>query len=190
MTRRRRLSEDDKAVWAKVAEATHPMHPKARKPTVKPTPPKRQVMPVAPTFRRMETAPLPKVSLDLAPDPAQALREAASQLDGKRAMKLRQGKMAPDARIDLHGMTLATAHTALNGFVQRCSEDGMRMVLVITGKGRMDHGDDTRRIGALRHSVPQWLSMSPLKPLVVQVMPAHQRHGGTGAYYVYLRRRR
>jgi DNA-nicking Smr family endonuclease len=40
----------------------------------------------------------------------------------------------------------------------------------------------------LRHQVPQWLRLPPLGNVVMQVTPAHIRHGGHGAYYVYLRR--
>jgi len=63
-------------------------------------------------------------------------------------------------------------------------------VLVITGKGRDDDGPGPipRRRGVLRHQVPQWLSRPPLGPAVLQVTPAHRKHGGEGALYVYLRR--
>jgi DNA-nicking Smr family endonuclease len=68
---------------------------------------------------------------------------------------------------------------------------GLRLVLVITGKGkaRDDYGPIPTRTGVLRHQVPQWLSSGALRPLVLQVAEAHQRHGGSGAFYVYLRRR-
>ena len=64
-------------------------------------------------------------------------------------------------------------------------------MLVITGKGRApDGGLQPQRHGILRHSVPHWLGAPPLAARILQVAPAHQRHGGGGAYYVYLRRRR
>jgi DNA-nicking Smr family endonuclease len=97
----------------------------------------------------------------------------------------------PEARIDLHGMTLAEAHPELIRFVLNAHADAMRLVLVITGKGkdRDDGGPIPRRMGALRHQVPQWLRLLPLGPVVQQVAEAHARHGGHGALYVYLRRR-
>jgi DNA-nicking Smr family endonuclease len=103
-----------------------------------------------------------------------------------------RGKSEPEARIDLHGMTLAEAHPALIGFVLRAQGAGNRLVLVITGKGRrvQDDGPIPQRIGALRHQVPHWLHSPPLGSVVQQIAPAHQRHGGAGAYYVYLRRSR
>lgn len=99
-----------------------------------------------------------------------------------------RGKIAPEARIDLHGMTLAVAKSALTGFILSCSASGRRLVLVITGKGKGDHGPLPSRSGALRHEVPHWLDLPPLSRMVLQVVPAHVRHGGGGAYYVYLRR--
>ena len=73
----------------------------------------------------------------------------------------------------------------------RAHERGLRHVLVITGKGRAGGPDAPLpvRPGALRHAVPHWLHMPPLSAAVLQVTPAHRRHGGDGAYYVYLRRR-
>ena len=70
--------------------------------------------------------------------------------------------------------------------------DSRRLVLIITGKGkrRDDPGSAMQTTGILKHQVPQWLAMMPLGPLVLQVVEAHIKHGGTGACYVYLRRHR
>ena len=67
-----------------------------------------------------------------------------------------------------------------------------RLVLVITGKGRKPHDDNPIpvRHGILKHQVPHWLHSPPLSAVVLQISEAHLKHGGTGAYYVYLRRRR
>jgi DNA-nicking Smr family endonuclease len=112
-------------------------------------------------------------------------------MDSKAHRKLTRGKLSPEARIDLHGMTLADAHPALLRFVADAHARGLRLLLVITGKGkaRNDEGPIPTRPGVLRHQVPQWLTGGPLRPLVLQVAQAHQRHGGSGAFYVYLRRR-
>jgi len=100
--------------------------------------------------------------------------------------KLRRGALRPEARIDLHGLTLAQAKPALTGFVMRAESEGKRLVLVITGKGRAGPGGH----GALRRQVPHWLRLPPLAPLVLETIEASRRHGGAGALYVYLRRRR
>jgi DNA-nicking Smr family endonuclease len=119
-----------------------------------------------------------------------AFPPAPLRMDAKAFGRLTRGRLAPDARIDLHGMTLAQAQPELSRFISRAHGSGARLVLVITGKGRLgdDDGPIPRRIGALRHEVPLWLSRPPLGAMVLQVAPAHQRHGGMGAYYVYLSR--
>lgn len=109
-------------------------------------------------------------------------------MDHKLHKRMTRGKMRPEARLDLHGMTLAAAQPELAGFILSCHANGLRLVLVITGKGRGDHGPLPTRPGALRHQVPYWLHQMPLAKVVQQVTPAHYRHGGEGAYYVYLRR--
>jgi DNA-nicking Smr family endonuclease len=104
-----------------------------------------------------------------------------------------RGKLKPEARIDLHGMTLADAHPALIRFVTDAWDRGLRLVLVITGKGSRapeDEGPIPARRGVLRQQVPGWLAAPPLATFVLEVREAHQRHGGGGAFYVYLRRRR
>ncbi len=89
-------------------------------------------------------------------------------------------------------MTLDQAHPALTGFVMKAHAEGKRLVLVITGKGkeRDELTSMPTRRGVLRHNVPAWLRTPPLSSVVIQVDTAHQRHGGIGAYYVYLRRKR
>ena len=113
-------------------------------------------------------------------------------MDRKAHRKMTSGKLEPEAKIDLHGMTLAEAHPELIRFILNSQDRGRRLVLVITGKGKMSHDDGPipQRQGVLRHQVPQWLRMPPLGPAVMQVSQAHLKHGGAGAYYVYLRRTR
>ena len=115
----------------------------------------------------------------------------APVMDAKSFGKLTRGKLRPEGRIDLHGMTMAEAHPALQDFILGSAQLQRRLVLVITGKGKSkpDHGPIPERHGALRPNVPIWLRQSPLSAVILEVTPAHQRHGGAGAFYVYLRRR-
>jgi DNA-nicking Smr family endonuclease len=89
-------------------------------------------------------------------------------------------------------MTLDRAHPILTGFVMNAHAQGKRLILVVTGKGKQrdEGGPIPVRHGVLRHQVPQWLQMQPMKYVVLQVAQAHVSHGGGGAYYVYLRRYR
>ncbi|MBB5721303.1 DNA-nicking Smr family endonuclease [Loktanella ponticola] len=120
------------------------------------------------------------------------LTSAPVNMDAKNYGRMTKGKLKPEGRLDLHGMTLAEAHPELVAFVLGAQAVGKRLVLVITGKGKeRDEGYAIPvRNGVLRHQVPQWLALPPMSQAILQVTPAHLKHGGQGAYYVYLRRMR
>lgn len=197
MTRRRTLSPEDRALWDRIARTTEPLHP-ARKPAVhdpKPLPPVQpKPKPPAPKvahFRVGETS-KPDRDHDLMGSILDQVGASPIHMDRKTHGRMTRGKLAPESRLDLHGMTLAEAHPELINFVLTSHARGLRLILVITGKGkdRDTPGPIPTRFGVLRHQVPHWLRMAPLGPLVLQVSQAAQKHGGHGAYYVYLRRRR
>lgn len=195
MKKPRHLSADERALWEMVAQRAEPLEKPAEKLV--------RAKPRAPAVNspsRSKTIPAFKVGQsvnhssdhDLLPSLGQQMRAAPLQMDKKAFGRMKRGKLKPQARIDLHGMTLAQAHPALTGFILRSASAGHRLILVITGKGkdRDDGGPIPTKFGVLRHQVPQWLAMAPLGALVLQVSEAHIHHGGGGAYYVYLRRAR
>ena len=115
------------------------------------------------------------------------------QLDRRTEEKLRKGKMSIEARIDLHGMTREIAHEALEKFIIKSWKDGLRHVLVITGKGKSKSTSDewlSVGKGILKENVPYWLDGIILKPYILKYMYAQPKDGGTGALYVYLKRQR
>ena len=133
----------------------------------------------------------PRVSFDFAPHEVGPVRRSEAGLDRRTAERLRKGNRDPEARIDLHGMSAERAHRACLGFLADAMARGQRMVLVITGKGAGRDGDGARLgRGVLRESLPGWLRASPLRQSIVGIYEAHPRHGGAGAFYVYLKRRR
>ncbi len=99
--------------------------------------------------------------------------------------KLTRGRLALEARIDLHGMFQSEAHAVLLDFLIRAHERGLRHVLVITGKGRSMGSD-----GALKRAVPMWFSKPEYRHLISSYEDASMNHGGEGALYVRLARRR
>jgi DNA-nicking Smr family endonuclease len=115
----------------------------------------------------------------------------APGLDKRTAEKLKRGRYTIERRLDLHGMTQDEAHRALNGFVARAEEDGVRCVLVITGKGvRRLAAGEAEEFGVLRSAVPRWLNEAPNRARILAFGAAQPRDGGSGALYVLLRRRR
>lgn len=197
MPRKRGLSAEDRDLWSRVARSATPLHPAKRQPApqpAKPSPGKTQDLPQPQPFLpqpfRLGEASAPALSRidSRSPSPAERLGQNPLRMDHKTHRKMRQGKLRPEARLDLHGMTLAQAHPELIHFVLSAHSAGLRLVLVITGKGRGDHGPLPTRPGALRHQLPVWLHQPPLAAIVQQSSAAHFRHGGEGAYYLYLRR--
>lgn len=199
MSRRRNLRPEEEEIWHAVARTARPMHSNGtailkRKEEQKETrvfQPKEPTRPTLSPFRLGEKA-KPATGHNIAPSLSETLASAPLQMDAKAYGRMTRGKLVPEARIDLHGMTLAEAHPELIRFILNAQSQGLRLVLVITGKGKAkpDHGPIPSRVGALRHQVPQWLRLPPLGPAILQVTEAHLRHGGAGAYYVYLRRGR
>lgn len=198
MVRKRVLSRDDHEVWSVVAATTVPRRPVTLPLEfhIEPTAPRAQ-KPVRPAIRPLTriggAVPEARVTINLAPDPMKAAEKPVHNMDRKNFERLRKGKMKPDARIDLHGMTAATAHSELTAFIFRSHAAGKRLALVITGKGnstRAEEGIMPSRQGILRHSLPHWLDRPDIRPMILQITPAHAKHGGGGAYYVYLRRHR
>lgn len=212
------LTDDDRALWGQVARSVTPMTAAARRRAVTrdadalpsgadasrltaetsraatPIPPDHALVPMRPPVQlpadfRIGQAARPRTPAPPSfPSQSDRLAAQAVQMDAGTHRKLTRGKLRPEARIDLHGMTLAVAKAELTGFILSAQASGRRLVLVITGKGKGDHGPLPTRSGALRHEVPHWLHMAPMAGVVMQVVPAHLRHGGGGAYYVYLRR--
>ena len=194
----RHLSPEERALWDKVAGTADPMHP--TRPATDPiTTPKAPPRPVAPKPQpkleipaRLPGRSAPQTAIDLAPSPGQGLAAQPLAMDRKAFRRMRGGKLKPEGRIDLHGMTLAQAEPALIRFILSSQAAGKRLVLVISGKGQgsRDEGPIPYRRGALRREVPMSLGRPPCAAAVLQVATAHQSHGGDGAYYVYLRRAR
>ena len=116
---------------------------------------------------------------------------ALAPIDDRTRRRLVRGSIAVDERLDLHGLTQDAAHSALRRFLVTARDRGARIVLVITGKGKPGGSAfEMHERGVLRRSVPHWLADPSLRDVVVGYEEAHLAHGGAGAVYVRLRRRR
>ena len=184
MTRKRSLSDDERALWETVTRAVAPL--RRRK-----------------AAKAKETVEVIEVAAALAAKPARnaarSLPAAPIQRPGppplaplgrRMRQKLARGSQDIDARIDLHGMTQADAHVALAHFLRRAQHNGARVVLVITGKGARPGADPHAERGVLKRQVPLWLEGAELRSLVIGFESATIGHGGAGALYVRVRRGR
>jgi DNA-nicking Smr family endonuclease len=174
--RRRRLTEEERALWHGVVRSIAPLARREGLQSAKPSPavdkpsPSRDVRVTAPaTIRATRSAP-----------PLEAF-------DRRQKQRLARGTQPIDARIDLHGKTQSEAHGGLLRFLRKAQRAGAKFVLVITGKGSRTRlgWDDS---GVLRRQVPHWLTLPEFRSYVVGFESAHISHGGDGALYVRIRK--
>ncbi len=205
MTKRRGLTPEDRALWQKVMTGTNrlekPGIPAQQKqqPTAKPpqAPPRElRNFPINgnDTIRPGGQNLRGTTRIDLADQMPKKVGRPEPGLDKRTAERLRRGDRAPEARLDLHGMTAERAHRSLNGFMARSLAQSLRCVLVITGKGGRHSSEDApfmrSDLGVLRQAVPRWLKSGPYRGQIIGIFEAHPRHGGGGALYVYLKKAR
>jgi DNA-nicking Smr family endonuclease len=167
--RRRKITDEERALFAEAFKETRPLKPVVKTSSKKPI-----------------------VVASAAP------KKFTGGLDGNTSDRLRKGAMEPDRRIDLHGLTEAAAHRALLSFLRSAQRGGAKLALVITGKGArkpdpyepFDLELESRARGVLKAMVPRWFQEPEFAALIADYRSAHIRHGGGGALYVYLKKKR
>lgn len=194
------LTDEDAELWSRVAKTARPLkkgrdravaaaqrerhRADGREQTAKPAP--AGVKPKAEAARRGAAPAKP-------PEPKPTTPPLVA-IDRRDKRQLASGRLAVDARLDLHGLRQEEAHRSLRAFLTRAQARGNRHVLVITGKGGGAPDDEARPFyersdrGVLKRLVPQWLGEPDLRRMVVSCGEAHARHGGEGALYLRLRR--
>jgi DNA-nicking Smr family endonuclease len=177
----RRLNADERALWRKVVESVRPLHgapaPEAPVPDeAEPASAKPGAKRVAAPAARTRALPVRK------PVPG-------TTLDGSWDRMLSKGAVSPDMSVDLHGHNLDTAYSLLDDSLARAISNDARLILLITGKPPTGARHPGGR-GAIRAAVGDWLAASRHAGNIAAVRGAHPRHGGSGALYIILRRRR
>ncbi|HEV2817660.1 MAG TPA: Smr/MutS family protein [Allosphingosinicella sp.] len=164
----RPLSAEERALWRKVVESVRPLHHAAA----------IEETPVAAAAGKRPAPPAPVPARKAVP---------GTTLDGTWDRRLARGLVQPERVLDLHGHSLATAYGLLDHRLEQAVATGDRVLLLITGKPRA--GGHERR-GAIRAAVGDWLAASRHAADIAAVRGAHPRHGGAGALYIVLRRKR
>jgi len=175
----------DDVLWERLTQGVKPL--RGRKARVVPPPepppepppqptPKRPAAAVEPPARRKATA---------RPVPLPLASGTTAGIDRRTAERLRRGQLPIDARLDLHGMRQDAAYAALSRFLDRAVAAGSRVLLVVTGKG-----EGKEEGGVLRRMLPLWLEEGRHRDAILTLRAAHRQHGGEGAFYLMLKRRR
>lgn len=179
----RRLSAEERALWARVMATVKPIDP--RRAIATPVAPLPAPLPAAkPSAQPRRTVPA------ITPAPAPARTVPGTTLDGGWDRRLSRGMVQPDATVDLHGHTLNSAYAMLDDALGRSVARGDRVVLLITGKPPRPDSERPHARGAIRAAVGDWLHASRHADAIAAVRGANPRHGGSGALYIVLRRPR
>jgi DNA-nicking Smr family endonuclease len=172
----RSLGPDEAALWARVTATIRPL-------SRQPLPPAEPVeSPAKAPARSQPSRTAAPVNAVKPPPP-----RPGTTLDGSWDKKLKTGAVEPDCILDLHGMTLNRAWSAIDSALEQAIGAGERVLLLITGHARPD-GPPVQR-GRIRAAVHDWLAASRHAPRIAAVRAAHGRHGGGGSLYIILRRR-
>lgn len=197
--RSRPLSDDEHKLWRAVIKDVRSLSRGKIIPVPEPVfhPEKAATGKIAPVPKPLSSVPRTRSVSELV-RPAPVSPPPLTGLDRRTSQRLARGQIETEARLDLHGLRQDEAQSALARFLSRARAEGLRCVLVITGKGESPFARHTLHStryheasdhsGVLRGALPQWLAEPQFRSLVAGFQPAHPRHGGGGAFYIWLRK--
>jgi len=174
----RSLSPDESQLWARVAATIRPL---SREPVE------------SAALEPARAKPAPRPSVRPAPRASPALSKpkqvsiADQTLDGTWDNRLRSGSVDPDRVLDLHGLTLDGAWSAIDRGLEQAVARSDRVLLLVTGHHRP--GEPPVQRGKIRAAVHDWLVHSRHASSIAAVRGAHRRHGGGGSLYIILKRK-
>ena len=184
-------TDEDLRLWQRAMKDARPLAERQKKAVAPPAAPSpAESAPAAPQeMPRQKPGPkrpaVVRPAEPAKPAPPPLAHGTVAGMDKRQAQRLKKGRLPIEGRLDLHSMTQAQAHRALDHFLAEAIAQDKRCVLVITGKGRGREGG-----GILHSQVPQWLNEPSLRARIVSFSFAQPKDGGTGALYVLLKRKR
>ena len=107
--------------------------------------------------------------------------------------KHQQNKNLKVRSIDLHGYTLDEANKIIESFINKAFSENVNKLVVVTGKGLHSENEKdpyvSKDLSILKHSVPEFiLNNESLKQKILQIEKAKIEDGGSGAFYIYLKK--
>ncbi len=95
--------------------------------------------------------------------------------------------------IDLHGFTLDEANKTIENFINKAFSDNINKLIIVTGKGLHSENEKdpyvSKDLGILKYSVPEFISNNTsLMSMINEITDAKIEDGGTGAFYIYLKK--
>ncbi len=116
-------------------------------------------------------------------------KEKIHNKDFVNKRNIRQEKIK---KLDLHGYTIEEANKAVEQFIQKCFDESVTKIIVITGKGLRSKNIEnpylSKDLSILKYSVPEFIdSNKTLMKMIIEITDAKIEDGGSGAFYVYLK---
>ena len=183
MSKGRKLSSDEKALWNKISKTIS--DPKTISTNINE---EKEIV----KNENNRLKPRPILTPDLKNNPRIKLtnENSSGAMDQNILRRLKRGKLSPEAKLDLHGLTTDQAYKALFSFINNNYKLKKRLVLIITGKGERNYNskDSFSNKGVLRKTVPQWLKSPALNGFILDYVQSHIKDGGSGALYVYFKK--
>ena len=98
-------------------------------------------------------------------------------------------------KIDLHGYSLQEANKSVESFIQKCFDNSVTKIIVITGKGLRSKNKEnpylSKDLSILKYSVPEFIeNNSLLNKMIIEITDAKIEDGGDGAFYIHLKRKK
>ena len=95
-------------------------------------------------------------------------------------------------KIDLHGHTIEEANKIVEQFIQKCFDENVTKIIVITGKGLRSKNVEnpylSKDLSILKYSIPEFIeSNTGLTRMIIETTDAKIEDGGSGAFYIYLK---
>ena len=96
--------------------------------------------------------------------------------------------------LDLHGYSLDEANSLINNFINKSYDEGVFKLIVVTGKGLHSHNEKdpyiSKDLGKLKYSVPEFIENNEeLRKKIIEVKEANIEDGGSGAFYIFLKKK-
>ncbi len=110
-------------------------------------------------------------------------------------LKSKQHSLIKNKSIDLHGYTLDEANKIINDFIKNCYEEKVKKIIVVTGKGLHSENEKnpyvSKDLSILKYSIPEYISNNKsLMNVINEIKDAKIEDGGSGAFYIYLKKKK
>lgn len=179
ITMTRAVTVHEKHLWKYVVRHDAPLHPPLAEDDMETL----DIDRYARDQQQKQTVELPPIIRRLPPELKVLQAGKFDGVDKRTAEKLHRGNIKMDAVLDLHGMNQLDAFEQLQHSIENLYQRKKRTLLVITGKGEAGQG-------VLKQALPLWVNAASIRPMLLAFDVAQQKDGGSGAWYLLLKRQR